>query len=108
MIIYFLQILCCAAQIPGIIEGRYSSYFSGGFCLAVLFMTLIFDFEKNNKIIENMYLEQIKVKDTTIKEYQAENEKLRMLLRESKKHLCHHYCQISVSKLEKNINEALK
>lgn len=34
--------------------------------------------------------------------------KLKGLLKECKEHLCHHYCQITVGKLEKKINEVLK
>lgn len=33
---------------------------------------------------------------------------LKSLLKECKEHLCHHYCQITVGKLEKKINEVLK
>ena len=40
MIVYFIQILCIAAQIPGIIQGNHASCFSGGFCLGVFLMTL--------------------------------------------------------------------
>lgn len=37
-----------------------------------------------------------------------ENQHLKELLKECKEHLCHHYCQITVGKLEKKIEEVLK
>ena len=37
-----------------------------------------------------------------------ENQQLRDLLKECREHLCHHYCQITVGKLEKKIEEVLK
>lgn len=38
----------------------------------------------------------------------TKNSKLLRLLKECKEHLCHHYCQITVGKLEKKINEVLR
>lgn len=37
-----------------------------------------------------------------------ENANLKELLKECKEHLCHHYCQMTVGKLEKKIEEILK
>lgn len=38
----------------------------------------------------------------------TKNRELLRLLKECKEHLCHHYCQITVGKLEKKIEEILK
>lgn len=46
--------------------------------------------------------------ENTIGELGKQNARLKELLKECKEHLCHHYCQITVGKLEKKIEEALK
>ena len=50
--------------------------------------------------IDDVYKHYLKVID--------ENQQLKELLKECKEHLCHHYCQITVGKLEKKIEEVLK
>lgn len=40
---YIIEILCCVAQIPGIIKGNLISIFGGIFCFAMLLIMIIYD-----------------------------------------------------------------
>lgn len=62
----------------------------------------IVELNKENRQLHK-FLEEFNALDVA-----KENKKLKELLKECKEHLCHHYCQITVGKLEKKIEEVLK